>query len=407
MQANSNLQTPNSMRYRRFGRTELSMPVLSCGGMRFQHSETVENLSDIPRDSQANLEAIVAHALESGINHIETARGYGMSELQLGGILPHLPREKMIVQTKIGPSENPQEFLDTFNKSMGYLKLDHVDLLAFHGINTPEILDFVVRPDGCLKVARQLQKEGRVRFIGFSTHAPCGVITQAIETGEFDYVNLHWYFVNHLNWAAVEAATRHDMGVFIISPSDKGGKLQEPPQKLVELCRPLTPMQFNDLYCLNHPQVHTLSIGAARPEDFDEHLAALAHYDDVELLKTIENRLRATMDEALGEDWCRRWFEGVPEYDQIPGEVNILEILRLWTYAKSLDIMDWGKMRYNLLGNAGHWFPGQNAVSFDTDTPPDITDLLARSPFADRIPAVLREAHTMLIGEEQKRLTNS
>ena len=44
------------------------------------------------------------------------------------------------------------------------------------------------------------------------------------------------------------------MGVFIISPNDKGGKLYEPPPKLTELCAPLTPMQFNDLYCLARPR---------------------------------------------------------------------------------------------------------------------------------------------------------
>ncbi len=82
-------------------------------------------------------------------------------------------------------------------------------------------------------------------------------------------------------WPALEEAARRDMGVFIISPNDKGGKLYTPPKKLVDLCAPLTPMQFNDLYCLARPHVHTLSIGAARPTDFDEHLAALAHYDRI------------------------------------------------------------------------------------------------------------------------------
>ena len=89
-----------------------------------------------------------------------------------------------------------------------------------------------------------MKKDGRCRFVGFSTHAATRVILAAIETGAFDYVNLHWYFVNDFTWPAVEAATRHDMGVFIISPSDKGGKLYEPPGKLVTLCAPLTPIAF-------------------------------------------------------------------------------------------------------------------------------------------------------------------
>ena len=57
---------------------------------------------------------------------------------------------------------------------MKYLKLDHVDLLSLHGINNRELLGWSLNPDGCLAAARRLQKEGRVRFIGFSTHATTG-----------------------------------------------------------------------------------------------------------------------------------------------------------------------------------------------------------------------------------------
>jgi hypothetical protein len=373
--------------------------------MRYQFKWQDVAPAEIPADNQANLEATIHRALELGITHIETARGYGTSEMQLGRILPKLDRSRLIVQTKVAPQADPEEFLKIFDRSMEYLRLDHVDLLALHGINHRQLLDWSLRKNGCLAAARRLQKEGRVRFVGFSTHATADIILEAVQSGEFDYVNLHWYFVNPLNWLAIAAARERDMGVFIISPNDKGGKLYEPPAKMVELCAPLTPMQFNDLYCLARSEVHTLSCGAARPSDFNEHVRALDHYDEAPaVIAPIERRLRAEMETRLGADWCQNWSQGLPEYIEVPGQTNVPEILRLWTYAQGLDLVEWGKMRYNLLGQGDHWFPGENAAAVDGKK---LRPFLEQSPFAAKIPDVLREAHSLLFEKPKTRLSQS
>jgi len=93
-----------------------------------------------PPANQDNLEATIHRAFELGINHFETARGYGSSEMQLGRVLPTLPRDKIIVQTKVAPRATAEEFLQTFDTSMKYLRLDHADLLSLHGVNTASCL---------------------------------------------------------------------------------------------------------------------------------------------------------------------------------------------------------------------------------------------------------------------------
>ena len=123
-------------------------------------------------------------------------------------------------------------------------------------------------------------------------------------------------------------------------------------------------------------------------------------------MKPIEQALRIEMNRVLGKEWSEEWPEGLPEYVDMPGEVNLVEILRLWTYAKSLDIVGWGKMRYNLLGNAEHWFPGQN-VSHLPAAASEWVHLLNRSQFKDQIPGILQEAHQMLFEKPVQRISQS
>lgn len=393
------------MLYRRFGRTELQMPVFSCGGMRYQYKWQDVPQEEIPRKNQENLEATIKKSLEIGINHIETARGYGTSEVQLGKVLPKFSRDKLIVQTKVGPKADAKQFEKTLEQSLKNLQLDYIDLLGIHGINNAETLENTIRPGGCLDIVRKFQAQGKIKFIGFSTHGPTDIIVEAINTNQFDYVNLHWYYINQSNWAAIEAATRHDMGVFIISPSDKGGRLYDPPEKLVKLCAPLSPMVFNDLFCLSYPQVHTLSLGAAKPSDFDEHLKTINLLDKAsEVLPPILEKLQQEAIATLGEDWAKTWHIGLPKQEETPGSVNIPIVLWLRNLAVAYDMTEYAKMRYNLLGSGGDWFPGNKANQIDKL---DFKQALKNSPHADKIPQILAEVDEMLGGEEVKRLSKS
>lgn len=385
------------MKYRRFGKTKLQIPAISCGGMRYQQSWN----SDDPHteESQKNVEACIRRAIELGINHIETARGYGTSEEQLGKILPLLPRDQIIVQTKVGPDKDVEKFRANFEKSMRLLGVGYLDIFSIHGINDDEALE---NTKVCLDQALQWQKEGRIRHIGFSTHGPTRVILDAIRLGVFTHVNLHWYYIFQENWPAIEECKKRDMGVFIISPNDKGGLLYNPSEKLKKLTEPLHPIVFNDLFCLLRPEVHTLSCGVAKPQDFDLHAEAVSLLDRAhEIVPRIVARLEAELDRVLGKEWMATWRDGLPEWDETPGEINIPVILRMRNLAKAFDMVDYGRMRYNMLGSGGNWFPGKKAVELEKL---DLKESLKKSKHAKAIPALLAEAHGMFEGEQKKRL---
>jgi uncharacterized protein len=397
------------MLYRRFGRTNLQMPLYSCGGMRYQYKWQDMPLSEIPSENQANLEATIRRSLSLGINHIETARGYGSSERQLGVILPTLPREKMIIQTKVGPEHDAKQFTKNFEDSLARLKLSYVDLLAIHGINNDETCEQSLKPGGCLAAARAIQKRGLARHIGFSTHAPLRIIEQCIKherDGGFDYINLHWYYIFQHNWPAIAEATKRDMGIFIISPADKGGKLYDPPKKLVELCAPLHPLVFNSLFCFARPEIHTLSLGAARPSDFDLQMEAIPLVPRIaEILPPILARLEAAKAETLPAELRDPWSLNLPEHQHAPGGLNIQVMLWLRSLAKAFGMQSYGEMRYNLIGNGGHWFPGVNAADVDAVNLAPVAKTTGIP--ADQLKSLLKETHTMLGKTSVKRLSQS
>jgi predicted aldo/keto reductase-like oxidoreductase len=164
-------------------------------------------------------------------------------------------------------------------------------------------------------------------------------------------------------------------------------------------------MVFNNLFCLSHPQVHTLSVGAAKPTDFEEHLKTLPLLDKAdEILPPILARLEKEAIACLGEDWVNTWEIGLPTPEDTPGNINIRVILWLRNLALAYDMIEYGKMRYNLLGNGGHWFPGKNAKKVQKL---DFSQCLAQSPHADKIPAILAETHELIGGQEVKRLSES
>ena len=354
------------MLYRRFGKTGLMLPIISFGAMRSMHSWVDCNISAIPHASQQNLDELLQTALQNGIYHFETARGYGSSEKQLGEALKHFPRKDFILQTKVAPQADPRLFIRHVLDSMARLQVNYLDLLALHGINDHRSLWYSCRDGGCLAAARKLQQQGKIGHIGFSGHGPCDILIDALQheqNGGFDYINLHWYFIFDVNRPALELAHQRDIGVYIISPNDKGGMLYAAPQSFKDLCHPFSPMMFNDIYCLQQSQVCSISLGAATVSDFDEHLNVMPQLADPTVHLT--RQILALEEKMLATTGARRpdaLWNDLPSWDETPGNINLRVSLWLYNLARGWDLLNYARSRYALLSTGTTWVPGNTCA---------------------------------------------
>ncbi|MEL7353189.1 MAG: aldo/keto reductase [Cyanobacteria bacterium P01_A01_bin.116] len=407
------------MRYRRFGKTERDLSLFSLGTMRFASAEAAE--------------AVITTAIAQGINHIETAPAYGPSEAYIGQALTRLfsqkqcRREHIMLTSKLAPALKAEQVEPAIQASLKRLGVTYLDGLAIHGINTFEHLAWAQAH--MLAPLAKARAKGLIRHIGFSTHGPLTVIQAAIATqfsdgladglaggsaGDsvngsaddsanrpnnpqtFDFINLHYNFFFQRNQAAIAQAHQQDMGIFIISPADKAGMLYTPPHKLKELCAPFAPLLLNYRWLLSDPRITTLSLGPAVPSELAWPLQVA---DDDGPLSPQEQQIIQQLEQVqkseLGCDRCAQCHQCLP----CPESINIPEVLRLRNLAVAYDMEAFGKYRYGMFENAGHWFPGQKGNRCT-----DCGDCLPHCPESLNIPALLQDTHQRLKGQNRRRL---
>lgn len=144
------------MERRRLGRLGHESSVLIYGGAA---------LSDVTQDVA---DASIEEALAAGINHFDTAAGYGDSELRFGAIMPNI-RDRIFLATKTGERDREAAWRQ-INKSLERLQTDHVDLLQLHAIGDRTELDAATGVDGALHAAIRAQEEGLTTAIGITGH---------------------------------------------------------------------------------------------------------------------------------------------------------------------------------------------------------------------------------------------
>mmetsp|Transcript_695 Transcript_695/g.1015 ORF Transcript_695/g.1015 Transcript_695/m.1015 type:complete len:628 (-) Transcript_695:413-2296(-) len=370
----------------RFGKTELQMPILTLGCMRFQQSwnrggsDNVNSMDGVSKDCQSNLVQILKYAIRMGVTHIETAKAYGSSEMQLGDALSLLfsegivKRQDLIIQSKAGISSGttPDELCAQVEHSLKTLRLDYLDLFSLHGLNTMDHYEWVFNhgdQGSLIDAVYKLKKAGKIRYIGFSTHAPVNVTRKLIETEKFDYVNLHYHWCGSYtcsgegecggNLENIKLCAEKDMGVFIISAFDKGGRLYAPSNLLRSLTLPdLEPINYGALWLWHHERydasapIHTIVCGAARPSDLDQPILAALTKDLPEVIERVENvtqRLQRAMDESFSSAWTKTWHMGLPNYQESKCATQLGNIVWLSNLIQAYGMVDFARERYSPL----------------------------------------------------------
>ena len=221
IQAATPVEEDNAI-YRVLGKTGMKVPVISFGVMR----------SDNP--------ALCKAAYEKGIKLFDTANGYqnGNNETMLGNVLKMYPRNSFFLATKVKPAgisregkpsqeTTEEDFLNNFSTSLSRLQMDYVDILYVHDISNTELLEY--KP--IINAAKKLKKEGKVRFMGFSTHRnEAAVIDAAASTGNWDVILTAYNFQQAYRMeldAAVRKASAAGIGIIAMKTLAGGGFLDK------------------------------------------------------------------------------------------------------------------------------------------------------------------------------------
>lgn len=203
--------------HRRLGRTnwEVSDVVLGTGRIEGEQGEQIARM-----------------ALERGVNYFDTSPDYSGSgsEQAMGKAIAGVPRDSIFVATKfctpnghLPAGSSVADYKRVIDESLGRLGLEYVDLVHIHSCDE---LDRLMDPN-VHTAFDELKQEGKVRFLGFSSHTPrlVEVTNAAIESGRFDVMMLAYH---HGIWPAIKdlihrARTEQDMGV-VAMKTLKGAK---------------------------------------------------------------------------------------------------------------------------------------------------------------------------------------
>ncbi len=324
-----------------FGRRSgLDVPRVNMGGMR------------LPADLDEAV-SLLRYAIDSGLRYIDCSRGYGECEWVVGRALKGGYRRKVILSTKwapwitkIQPADNPSadRVRHRIDESMRRLDVDYLDFYQIWNITHRNEYDAAVARGGFLDGVLKAKKEGLVRHIGFTAHAPAADLLEYIDEADWCEVLLVSYNMLNQSYApALEAAHRKGIGTLVMNPVG-GGRLAEASPALLKLAREVGAKSVADLavrYVLSNPNVDTILCGLHKRSDVDETLKSAARKPFTPAQKTridgfLADLLRAKSGFCTACKYCMPCPQGI----DIPAVMSLIYDDRCWGFR------DFARARY-------------------------------------------------------------
>jgi aryl-alcohol dehydrogenase-like predicted oxidoreductase len=272
---------------RQLGRTGLQVTTLGYGAMELRGAPRGRDTSE----EQA--ERILNAALDAGINFIDTSPDYGVSEERIGRYISHR-RSEYYLASKCGcwvgdnppaasaGGRNPHVFtreniIAGVEQSLRRMKTDHLDIVQFHASPSRAQLE----EHGALDALRELQREGKVRFIGSSSTLPN--LKEHIEMAVFDEFQIPYSALQREHEELISAAARAGAGIVIRGGAARGGPGKEEGNAwdtwqragLDDLLGDMSRMEFILRFTYTNPDLDTTIVGTVSPEHLQDNLNAL------------------------------------------------------------------------------------------------------------------------------------
>lgn len=301
------------MEKRSLGRTDFEVSVVGLGGIPIQRIDNTTALD------------IVNEALNQGMNFIDTARGYTVSEEILGQALEIVGREKFYIASK-SMVRSYAGMLEEVNISLGNLKTDYIDLYQLHNVKTMEDFKLVMSEEGAFRALKELKTKGLIKEIGISSHG-LDVLDAAIESGEFSTIQYPYNAIERQAEELFIKAKKNNIGVIVMKPLAGGA---------------LTNGELAIRFILENPNISVVIPGMDSVEQVVENARPAIDRRDF----TPEER-RKLEEEArsLGTQFCRRCGYCAP----CSIGIDIPNNFMFHSYFTRYNLKDWALSRFETM----------------------------------------------------------